>query len=195
MKDKARSFHAMKSQPVGGVLVVEYVKRAQKGDRNAFIKLIENKKAQLYKTALMQLNNNADALDAVQDTILTAFERVYTLKEAEHFNTWLVRILLNKCHDIQRARKRVVAIEEFCETTDSSKYCNEFESIEMREMLNSLDEVYRTVLDLRYNQDMKVEDIARVLDIPSGTVKSRINKALKLLKSQFDYVKKEGTGK
>jgi RNA polymerase sigma-70 factor, ECF subfamily len=173
--------------------VVDYVKKAQKGDRDAFVKLIENKKAQLYKTALIHLGNNSDALDAVQDTILTAFERIYTLKDVEHFNTWLVRILLNKCHDIQRSRKKVVALEDFYKADSNSEYYDEFKTIEVKEMLKSLDEIYRTVLDLRYNQDMKVEDIARVLDIPSGTVKSRINKALKLLRSQFDVAEKEGS--
>jgi RNA polymerase sigma-70 factor, ECF subfamily len=172
--------------------VVEYVKKAQRGDRDAFIKLIESKKSQMYKTALMQLNSSTDALDAVQESILIAFERIYTLKEPEHFNTWLIRILLNQCHDIQRERKKVIPIEEVYEGKDNENYCKDFEKIELKEMMKSLDGIYRTVLDLRYNEDMKVEDIARTLEIPAGTVKSRINKALKLLRRQFEDVMKGG---
>lgn len=173
--------------------MIECVRKAQQGDREAFIELIENKKAQMYKTALLQLKSSADALDAVQETILIAFERIYTLRKPELFNTWLIRILLNQCHDIQRERKKVIAIDEFYESNDRGTCCSEFDKVELKEMVQSLENIYRTVIDLRYNEDMKVDDIARVLDIPPGTVKSRINKALKLLKSQFEDVKKEGT--
>lgn len=172
--------------------MIECVRKAQQGDREAFIEIIENKKTQMYKTALMQLNSSSDALDAIQETILIAFERIYTLRKPELFNTWLIRILLNQCHDIQRERKKVITVEEFYENSKST-CCSEFDKLELKEMVQSLEDIYKTVIDLRYNEDMKIEDIARVLDIPSGTVKSRINKALKLLRSQFEDVEKEGT--
>ena len=87
------------------------VKRAQKGDTEAFIQLIENHKISLYKTAKSYLKNEDDVADVMQDTILSAFEHMKDLKSVRYFKTWIIRILINQCNDLLRQRKRCVLVE------------------------------------------------------------------------------------
>ena len=87
------------------------VKRAQKGDTEAFIQLIENHKISLYKTAKSYLKNEDDVADVMQDTILSAFEHMKDLKSVRYFKTWITRISINQCNDLLRQRKRCVLVE------------------------------------------------------------------------------------
>ena len=162
------------------------VDKAAHGDRNAFIKLIEPRKEQIYKTAFVQLSNEQDAMDAVQETILKAFERIHTLRNGHYFYTWLIRILLNECHNIQRRNKKVVFIDSRKIEDALDKKCMDSYPAEYEDMLKNLGEIHRTVIDLRYNQDLSISQIAEVLDIPEGTVKSRLNKAIKKLRVEID---------
>ena len=82
--------------------MTDLVKRAKKGDKEAFILLMDHHRQMLYNTALLVLHREDDALDAIQDTILACWENLPSLQKDRYFKTWLVRILLNKCADIQR---------------------------------------------------------------------------------------------
>ena len=84
--------------------MTDLVKRAKKGDKEAFILLMDHHRQMLYNTALLVLHREDDALDAIQDTILACWENLPSLQKDRYFKTWLVRILLNKCADIQRGQ-------------------------------------------------------------------------------------------
>ena len=71
------------------------VKRAQRGDDQAFVELIEENKQAMYKVAIGILKNDSDAADAIQESILTCYEKLKELKKAQYFKTWLLRILIN----------------------------------------------------------------------------------------------------
>lgn len=73
------------------------VKRAQRGDDQAFVELIEENKQAMYKVAVGILKNDFDAADAIQQSILTCYEKLKELKKAQYFKTWLLRILINNC--------------------------------------------------------------------------------------------------
>lgn len=88
------------------------IKRAQKHDTDAFIQLIEEYKTALYKIAKTYLKNEEDVADAMQDTVLSAFEHIDELKTVSYFKTWLTRILINHCTDIVRKQRRMVSMEE-----------------------------------------------------------------------------------
>ena len=75
------------------------VKRAQGGDADAFVQLMEENRQSMYKVAVCYVNNPEDAADIMQDTMLAAFEKIQDLKEPGYFRTWLTRILINKCKD------------------------------------------------------------------------------------------------
>ncbi|MFZ5989561.1 MAG: sigma-70 family RNA polymerase sigma factor [Bacillota bacterium] len=173
--------------------MIEFVDKAKQGSEKAFMILVEDMKAQMYKTAYVRLRNEQDALDAVQEAFIKAFSSIKSLRENRFFKTWLIRILLNECHNIQQYKRKVIPMEN---NLVEQKYTSEQDSIEtmdIHSVLNQLDDIYKEVIDLRYNHDLKFEDIARVLDIPLGTVKSRLNRAHSLLRNQLrdEYCEKE----
>ena len=90
------------------------VKRAQAGNKEAFILLMEEHKQALYKIAVSMLKNDADAADAMQDTVLSSFENLQGLRQPEFFKTWLTRILINHCNRILKERGKMVPIYEMC---------------------------------------------------------------------------------
>lgn len=76
------------------------IKKAQKGDEEAFIKVIDEYMTQMYKIARSRLKDEDSIGDAIQETILAAFMNIKKLKETCYFKTWLIKILINKCNDI-----------------------------------------------------------------------------------------------
>ena len=104
------------------------VKRAQRGDDQAFVELIEENKQAMYKVAIGILKNDSDAADAIQESILTCYEKLKELKKAQYFKTWLLRILINNCNQMLREQKKVVgrrykrkeSRRKDCSTTGSS---------------------------------------------------------------------------
>lgn len=80
----------------------ELVKLAKKGNGDAFTRLMQLQLQSMYMTARTILNNDNDAADAISDTILTCWERIWQLKEPQLFKIWMTKILINKCNDILR---------------------------------------------------------------------------------------------
>ena len=81
------------------------VKKAMKGDADAFAELIRLNTQSLYKIAWSYLKNDQDVADAIQDTILACYEKIGTLRNPRFFRTWMIRILINKCKDFYRNRE------------------------------------------------------------------------------------------
>ena len=131
------------------------VEKAKKGDRSAFVELIDHIKIKAYKTAYMQLGNKEDAKDAVQDTILKVYERISTLRQNEFFQTWFIRILLNECHDIQRSRSKIISLIQKQERNQDITTPDPSRSVEMKELIGGLGEIHRLVIDLRYNHSFE----------------------------------------
>jgi len=173
--------------------LIELVEKAKAGNQNAFMELIDAIKVQLYKTALVRLCNEQDALDAIQETLVKAFSNIKTLRENQFFKTWLIRILLNECNNIEQYRRKVILLDNTPDHTSQHPEQDSAMSMDIRDLTSKLDTIYKEVIDLRYNHDLKLEDIAVLLDIPVGTVKSRLNRAHKLLKEQLEtsFPKKE----
>lgn len=158
---------------------------ARNGNSNAFMALVENIKAQLYKTAFMQLRNEQDALDAVQRALVKAFAGIRDLRQDEFFKIWLIKILINECHRIQGCRKRAIPVEMECVQPGDAHVGGDAEGPDMADILGKLGAIYVEVIDLRYNHDMKLEEISEVLDIPVGIVKSRLNTAHRILREEY----------
>lgn len=87
------------------------VKQAIRGDTEAFIQLMESNKHMLYKIAKCYLKREEDIADAMQETMLAAFEHIHEVKKPSYFKTWLTRILINKCVDVLREDQRIVAMD------------------------------------------------------------------------------------
>ena len=153
---------------------LEYlVRKAKKGDPQAFIELIEASKQSMYITARSYFSNEEDIADAIQDTIETAYRSIVSLKNDKYFHTWLIRILINKCIDMIRKNRRESPVEFFPE---QGEMCAELTECEFEELMRFLDEKYRTVLLLYYGEGFKVTEIAQMLNMEENTVKSRLSR-------------------
>lgn len=149
------------------------IRQAQADDSEAFVALIGQYRQTLYKTAVAILKNEADAVDAVQDTVLSCYENLRSLREPKYFKTWLTRILINQCNRILKERKNLVPLHEHpelaCRKPDTSVK-------EFLELLNLLKEPYRVVLYLFYVEEFSIREIAEILDMKENTVKTRLSR-------------------
>jgi len=149
------------------------IERARAGDAAAFVELVEGQKGTLYKVARSYLHNDADAADAIGETVLACFEKLGTLRQPQYFRTWLIRILIRKCQDVLRERKRSVPLEEAALVPYTEPGHSR---VEFFALLDSLDEKYRTVLLLYYGEGFSVREIARATGLKEETVKTRLKR-------------------
>ncbi len=158
------------------------VARAKDGDADAFADMIQKNMKAMYKIGWSILRSDEDAADAIQDAILTAFERLDQLKEPGVFSSWLARILVNKCYDLLRKKKQVIPMETLPEEpVPDTGYGN----VEWKEALSCLEEKYRLVLLLYYIEGFKTGEIGQILDIPEATVRTRLARGRKQLFSMY----------
>lgn len=162
--------------------LIQLVKRSIAGDADAFLELMEKNSLAMYKVARGILDNDEDAADAMQDTILTCFEKIHTLKNPEYFKTWMIRILINECNKIHRHYKNFSRAEELPEVPGQDMSIAEFE---FKEMLGMLDESYRIILVLYYVEGFRIADIASILNMNENTVKTRLARARIQLKQEY----------
>ncbi|MBU3111239.1 sigma-70 family RNA polymerase sigma factor [Clostridium lacusfryxellense] len=154
------------------------IKLAQKGDDNAFYELISERKSQLYKTAFAYVKNKEEAMDIVSDTVYKAYISIKKLKEPSFFNTWLTRILINTSLDSIKKSSKAAAFEEnICVNTGIIVKDDE-QLIDLNVAVDNLNGEYKTIVILKYFQDMTLIEISKILQCPLGTVKTRLHKAL-----------------
>lgn len=158
----------------------ELAARAIAGNDDAFLSLLSIHKEALYRTALAYLKNEEDALEAVQEVTFRAYEKMHALKKPEYVKTWLIRIMMNYCRDVLLKQKRVVYDEKSVLQHGVSE---DYTYLEVEEALGRLTEDQRELIHLKYLQDVKIKEIAELTSTPEGTIKTRLYKALKALRS------------
>ena len=122
--------------------------------------------------------NYHDAEDAVAETMLRAYEKIHTLDDKEYFKFWIMQILVNNARMILRKNKRVVCTEEMDRYMLGNSECIS----DVWETVLALEDELRTIVVLYYYQGFKISEIANVLDLPEGTIKSRLSRARKNLR-------------
>ena len=162
------------------------VKRATKGDRQSFEKLMDIYFDRLCREAYIRCKYEEDVKEIVQETIYKAYRNIRSLKEPQYFKTWLSRILINVANDYLR-NKGMVDLE-----LDETSYVKEVvieDKIEIKiDLYNAIDELedkYKDAVILRYIDDLKIEDISKILDRPVNTIKTHLRKALKVMKKML----------
>lgn len=163
------------------------VKQAIAGDKDAFTQLMEMNMSSMYKTAWVYLKNDVDIADAIQDTILACYEKLDTLHNVKYFKTWMTRILINKCNDILRSR----VIGDIEIVSEEGQLDDQFDQVEWKLLLNSLDEKYSVILLLYYLDGLSTKEIARVLELKENTVLTRLRRGRHLLQNLYGDVKGE----
>ena len=158
------------------------------GRRDAFGELVGRYQARLYNAAIRLVNNPEDAADVVQDSFLNAYQSLHAFKGDAEFFTWLYRIAFNNAVSLKRKRRPVVSLETGGDSPldpdDPSEYVRPGLSLERSEeearlkaALARLSPEHREVLLLKDIEGMKYEEIADVLGVPIGTIRSRLHRS------------------
>lgn len=156
------------------------LQKAIKRDPDAFTELMQLQMEEMYRTAYAILSNDADAADAIQDTLLVLWEKMGTLKKPEFFRTWYTRILMNRCFDLRRKRATQISLEEWEEPAAEDE-C----TLEWKDALSGIDEKYRIILELFYGQGYRTSEIAQMLELPDSTVRTRLARGREQMKRYY----------
>lgn len=182
----------------------ELVKRAQRGEREAFATLVRRYQDRIYNLAYRYSGNYEDALDLTQESFLKAFMKLSEFRGKSKFYTWLYRIAVNVCIDHRRRQHvstvywddiKPVELNPFEVDESSEHYDVPDESrdpealllegelkLKVREAIDALPEQLKIVLLLREYEGMSYDEIAKVIRARTGTVKSRLFQAREMLK-------------
>ena len=161
---------------------IEQVKKAKEGDVNEIGKIIQENVQAMYRVAFGILKNEDEIYDAISNTTIIVFEKISSLKKEELFKTWLTRILINECYKIYNQNTKVIYFENCApESLDNLQYTEKdrLEEQDARDLLNNLSKDLKETVMLYYFEDFSVKEVAEILNIPEGTVKSRLSKARK----------------
>lgn len=129
------------------------------------------------KHGISILKNDDDTCDAIQETLVSAYKNLKSLREPQYFSSWIIKILINKCYDILRKNKKIKYLNEKMQIEEDAyyeMYCNDSD---LENVLKQLEDNLKTVVVLYYYDDLPVAEIANILNIPEGTVKSRLSRA------------------
>lgn len=158
------------------------VKQITNGDLESLNYWIQEKKDKLYKISWSYLYNHNDIEDVFQNTLIKAYENIKSLRKWNQFETWFISILINECRQYLRNQKRVVLQE------DVEVYGYHKDEYNFFQEIDSIDEIYKEVIILKYVSGYSQEEISLILDIPLGTVKSRIYRGLRDLRKLLKEV-------
>ena len=151
-------------------------------DKEEFTRAVLEYESTLYRVAKSMLGSEADCADAAQNALLRAWEKQHTLRDTAYFKTWLTRILINECRAMLRQRARFVPLEE---------EAAEFDIVSERdsglyEAVMGLDVKYRVPFVLYYIEGFRTREIASMLKLPEGTVKTRVRRAREILRTELE---------
>lgn len=177
----------------------EIIERCKKGERDAFNMLFSKYQSQVVNIAFGLLSDREDAFDAAQEVFVKVYKSIKNFNGQSSFTTWLYRITANTCSDFLRKRQRggsVISLNTSVEENKDFDIEDESASVDagieqterqtaVRNAIRELSEEHRLVITMCDLQDMSYEEIASVLKIPPGTVKSRINRARSALKKKL----------
>jgi RNA polymerase sigma-70 factor (ECF subfamily) len=159
------------------------VRRFQEGSAEAFEILVQRHGARVYNLCLRILGDPEEAADVSQDTFLAALRKLSTFRGDSAFTTWLHRVTVNACYDSLRRKRRRPLLQLVRDEDDerpetslpAPDHADEVVfSVDVARALLEVPEEFRIVLVMADVQDLPYEEIGRVLEIPVGTVKSRV---------------------
>lgn len=184
-------------------IVKKRIKQVIKGDQDAFGEIVEIYKNSVYQLCFRMLGNRHEAEDMAQEAFIRAYVNIHTFNQDLKFSTWLFRIATNLCIDRIRKKKpdyyldAEVAGKEgltmYSQIPDKTPLPeNEVESLELHETIQKeilkLPEKYRSAIVLKYIEELSLNEISEILDLPLGTVKTRIHRGREALRQQLQYV-------
>nr|WP_303873434.1 sigma-70 family RNA polymerase sigma factor [Tepidanaerobacter acetatoxydans] len=143
-------------------------------------------KDRYYRLAYSYVRNADDALDIIQESIYKAFSSLDSLKNPSYIKTWFYRIVVNTSLDFLRKRKKEIVVSEvFLSANDESEY-DSYEDFDLKAALDDLPPNYRSIIILRYFEDLKLQEIAEILNENVNTVKTRLYAGHKKLRIKMN---------
>lgn len=184
-------------------IVKKRIKQVLKGDQNAYAEIVELYKDKVFQLCYRMLGNRHEAEDMAQEAFIRAYVNIASFNINLKFSTWLYRIATNLCIDRIRKKKPDYYLDAEVAGTDGlTMYSqipanttspeDEVESIELQEVIQReitrLPEKYRSVIVLKYIEELSLNEISEILDMPLGTVKTRIHRGREALRHQLRNV-------
>lgn len=165
---------------------LELIQRALNGDMNAWGEIVRCYKDAVFGIAIGILGNPADAEDAAQDAFIRAYEGLHTFHLDKRFSTWIFAVTANICKNKLRRERLFAPLKHIARLTKGSDPAQQLAQQErtqiIREAIDQLKPAYRMPLVLRYYAELDYKEIAEVLGLPEGTVKTRLHRAKAELK-------------
>lgn len=165
------------------------IARARRGDADAFEQLVAAYRDQVFRLALRMCGSEADADEVAQEAFLSAWKALPNFRGESQFSTWLYQLSTHAAIDLMRREKRQIAADDITEVSAADPAPSpqqQAEQSEQREIVRDailqLAPEQREVVVLRFMEELSYEEIGAVLKLPSGTVKSRLNRAKAQLK-------------
>jgi RNA polymerase sigma-70 factor, ECF subfamily len=161
------------------------VKKAQNGNDKAFLEIFQQYEEDIYRMAFVYVKNQEDALDVVQEVAYQSFKKIHTLKKPEYFKTWLMKITINCAVNIVKKNMKVVQLipefEEFLSSGDEDIPL----SLSLQDLIDTLKDDEKSIILLRFYQSFTFKEISEVLEIPLGTAKTVLYRALDKLRKEL----------
>jgi RNA polymerase sigma-70 factor (ECF subfamily) len=168
---------------------IQWIRRSRGGDTQAFAQLYEAYKNLVYRTAFLLLDDPEEAEDALQEIFLQLYRTLGRYDPARGaFSTWLYRITVNHCLNRRRSRRSqlhlgIDQLEAIASPGNLDKQASDNQ--QLQQAMDRLSEKLRVVVVLRYFLELSYAEIAQALEIPLGTVQSRLNQAMQNLRSEL----------
>lgn len=150
-------------------------------DKQEFARRVTQMQSSLYRVAASYLRGESDRLDAVAEAVARAWEKRGTLRREAVFATWMTRILIRVCVDIQRRQKRMTPVETLPDVPAGEEPC-----AALREAVDSLPQKLRTMVVLYYMEGYEVVEIAKIMGITKGAVCAGLSRARKKLRTMLE---------
>ena len=154
---------------------------AMSGDRDAYGQLYEKYALDMYRFALGICKNTYDAQDAVQETAVSVFKSMHSLKNPEKFKSYLFSALSNTCKKVLSKNNYTVDFEDTGYTDSEIEF-----SIPVREALDKLNDVSKEIVLLSVVGGFKSHEIGKIMDLPSATVRTRLRRTLSQLRKELE---------
>ena len=170
----------------------ELIAKAQKGDKEAFTKIVLSIRNDLYKIAKMRITNEEDIQDIIQETIIETYKSIKKLKDITKFKYWVIKILINNSNKLYRKRKKE---NELCENYELEFYKEELkndkniklveDTLNFYEMIKILKYEERMIVVLYYNENYTTKEIGNLLKLNENTVKTKLFRAKEKIKNTY----------
>ena len=163
------------------------MKKAQRGNDKAFLTLFQESEEQIYRIAYLYVENQNDALDIVQETAYRSFKAIKTLKEPKYFKTWLIRIAINCAIDMLRKQEKIIQLANKSIEFISEDLQEDIPLVlTVRDLMEILSVDEKSVVILRFYQDLTIKEVAETLGIPLGTAKTILYRGLKKIREDLE---------